>query len=251
MEPPVSVAGLADEVAAAYRREPATAEAAVERLLTQRLRALPPWERIAAVERLAGEFEGPGRGERTESGGDVKTADVSRVVTLLLGKGTPVSDLTPEEMLARLAESMNTLFDSLNQVVTVINSTLAGRRGEMETIRHVIGGELRREGGMEAVKAYLDQIQEAFLVAHRAFREAALSRVSAMLAELDPERIDAEAGKGLKFGALRKAELFDLYRDKFLSCKGWVDSGRLADELLREFEKICEKSYKKGKGVVL
>jgi hypothetical protein len=72
-----------------------------------------------------------------------------------------------------------------------------------------------------------------------------------MLAELDPERIDAEAGKGFKFGALRKADLFDLYREKFVSCKAWVDSGRFGEEFLREFEKTCEKSYKRRKGVVV
>src|SRR5512136_2787279 len=124
---PVSMAELAGEVAAAYRNEPGSAEAAIERLLAQRLRGLPAPERIGAVQRLTGEFSGSPSQPGPAGGGDAQAVDVSRLVTLLLGAGAPRSGMTTEEVLNRLAESMNTLFSSLNRVVTVINTTLAGR----------------------------------------------------------------------------------------------------------------------------
>jgi hypothetical protein len=61
--------------------------------------------------------------------------------------------------------------------------------------------------------------------------------------ELDPERIAASQGGGFKLGRMRKAESFELYTKKFDTFKDWVDSGRFMEELLREFEKNCQKLF--------
>ena len=63
------------------------------------------------------------------------------------------------------------------------------------------------------------------------------------MTELDPDRIANSAERGLKFGPLRKAELFDIYVEKFRACRAYHQSGRLLADLTREFEKNCQKAY--------
>lgn len=55
--------------------------------------------------------------------------------------------------------------------------------------------------------------------------------------------LEAERGGGLRFGPLRKAELYEIYKEKFSQFKGWFESGSFMEELLREFEKTCQRLY--------
>ena len=117
----------------------------------------------------------------------------------------------------------------------------------MMTIRGIIGSNFEKieaSGTHDSLQSYLDQIQDAFLVAHQSFQQAAQTRVRQILDELDPKRISDLSKGGYKFGPFRKAELFEVYKEEFKVCKAWFESGRFANELLREFEKTCQKSYK-------
>ena len=102
---------------------------------------------------------------------------------------------------------------------------------------------MREKPNRDSLQNYLDQIQEAFLVAHKAFQEAAQTKVGEILKELSPDHFEASEGGWLKFGPFRKAELFEIYKEKFQACKSWFESGRFMEELLREFEKTCQKLY--------
>jgi hypothetical protein len=119
-----------------------------------------------------------------------------------------------------------------------------GEKGELQTIRHIIGAHVEGQKSYDSLKSYLDQIQEAFLISHRAFQEAATMKVAQILSELDPDRIAQATDKGMKFGPLYKAELFEEYKASYRGCRTWFESSRFKQDLLREFEKICQKSYK-------
>lgn len=235
---------LANEIRTINRSDPSNSEALIERYLEQRLKGVTPAERLALLEKLARKFEGVS--PEMKPGLRLESEEFSRLFTLLLGKRISVADLPSAELSEKLAQSLNTVFDTLNQIISVIHSTLLGQRAELETIRQIIGSHIEGEAGDNSLKNYLDQIQEAFLVAHRAFKQAAHIKVSEILSELDPDNIATSTDLGLKFGPLRKAELFDIYREKFQTCKRWFESGRLDEELLREFEKVCQKLYKMG-----
>ncbi|NOZ68392.1 MAG: hypothetical protein GXP46_03925 [Deferribacteres bacterium] len=238
---------LAGEIRAVYKSDSSRAGQLIEGLLEQRLKDLPPAERLAVVDRLAGRF-----GAATAGGTlSLEQKEVSRMLSLLLGKDIPVENLPAGELLEKLSVSLNTVFDTLNQIIGVINSTLLGQKVELATIRHIIGSGLEREGTPESLQAYLDQIRDAFVVAHRAFQEAARNTIGRVLNELDPDNISAAGGGGLKFGPLRKAGSFEVYREKFQACKGWFESGRFMEDMLREFEKICQKLYKSNARGVL
>jgi hypothetical protein len=131
------------------------------------------------------------------------------------------------------------IFGTLNRLVQNINATLlgGGTPGEEEqTIRHVIGSRLEGQEPRVSLEEYLGRIDKAFFISHQAFKQAAHTLVLKMLHEVDPEKIAAEAGQGLKFGPLKKAEYFDIYESKFTTLKKWFESGRFMEDLLREFE---------------
>ncbi len=139
---------------------------------------------------------------------------------------------------------MNTIFDSLNEIITVINSTQADGESELQTIRRIISADFDGRAPSRSLQSYLDQIKEAFLAANQAFKLAARNQMSRILVELDPDRIASEgSGRGVGFGFMRKADHFDAYRIKFEQFKKWFESERFMEDLSREFERIYQKTY--------
>jgi hypothetical protein len=237
----ISLEQLTQEIRQAYESDPTQAEALVEAHLRERLRGLSVNERLARLEELAAEF---GKTSPRPFGIEGEDDEVlSRLFSLLLGREIYQADLSSTELMERLAVSLNTIFDTLNELVRVINATLLGGHTGEETIRHVIGFHLEGESQSQSLESYIGQIKKAFLTAQQASKKAAYTKVSQVLNELDPERIEATDRGGLKFGPLRKAAFFEIYEDKFRTCKKWLESGRFMDEFLREFEKNCQELY--------
>jgi len=234
MEQSLSYDRLIEEVRRIYRQHGPTAAAEIEVFLEQYLESFSAQDRIGIAEELGSRLGGGG----VSGSGDVNDDEVlSRVCSLLLGRKVSQVELSSSELLERLAESLNTIFDSLNQLIGVINTTLAsGQQGE-ETIRQVIGGHLEGADQKESLQTYLGQIREAFLVTHKAFKKAAYDQVGQILSELNPEQISSAGSGGFRFGALRKADFFETYEQKYRQVKQWFDSGRFMEALLREFEK--------------
>lgn len=238
-----SIETLAREIRAIYRVDGPRAESSIEDFLRDRLRGHPPGERMSVVRRLAREFQEPPPEDLRGIGLDQK--EFSLFCSLLLGRSVSTADLSSAEVMERLALSLNTVFDTLNKTIALIHSTLMGRKGELETIRHIIGSDIQRAEGAQSLQGYLDQVQEAFLVAHRGFQQAARVEVEKILSALNPARIAAADESVFRFGPLRKAEYFEIYKEKYRTVKDWFDSGRFTEELLREFESICGKEYGK------
>jgi predicted component of type VI protein secretion system len=150
----------------------------------------------------------------------------------------------------KLADSLNTIFNKLNQLIRNIHTTLLGKSPEFETIRHIIGAELEGASPSISLENFLDQIKEAFLSAHEAFKKAANIRFQEILNELDPDLIAAQVENGLKFRPFRKAGYFEMYRERYQKLKKWFESGRFTEALLREFEKNCQKLYLEKRGKI-
>ena len=131
-----------------------------------------------------------------------------------------------------------------------MNTSFLGKTPELETIRHVIGSELGRTSPSDCLENYLNQIKNAFLAAHDAFKHAVHIKLQEVLIEFDPEFIETHIDKGLKFGPLLKAECFEIYKQKFKKFKNYYECGRFMDELLREFERKSQKLYLEKKGEI-
>jgi hypothetical protein len=229
---------LVDEIRQIYATDHLQAEAGIETYLETRLRSFPLNKKIALLEKLTKEFNDSPANDATDA--TIEDEVLSRLFSLVLGGKVANFDISSAELLQRLAESLNTIFDKLNQLVGLINSTFHGQTSGEETIRQVIGFHLESEEQLKSLESYLGQINNAFLLTREAFKKAATKTVSTILSELDPDRIDQATESGLKFGPLRKAELFEIYENKYKICRDWFESGRFIESFLREFEKNCQ-----------
>jgi hypothetical protein len=241
MNSPVSIERLTDEVRTIYQSDPVKAERVMEAYLKETLREHSPDERITLLEELARQFEGVPAPMVQDV--FLESKEFSRLFSLLLGEKVSAPDLSSTELLDKLALSLNTIFDTLNEMIRVIDTALLGKKPELETIRHIIGSHLEGETQSKSLQNYLARIQEAFLISHKAFQEAAQAKFGEILKELGPERFESEPMGRLKIGPFRKAELFEMYKEKFQTFKKWFESGRFKEELLREFEKACQRLY--------
>ncbi len=234
---------MANEIRIIYNSDISKAEKLIETYLEQRLKEYLFSERLDFLEKLTHQFKS--YSHKTETTFNLESKEFSRLLSLLFGKRISMADLSSTEISQKLANSLNTILDTINQIIRVMNNKLLGKDAQLDkTIRGIIGSNLEEEEASDSLQSYLDQIQDAFLIAHQAFQQAAQTRVRQILDELDPNRISALTEKGLKFGPFRKAELFEVYKEKFRVCETWFETGRFKNELLREFERICQKSYK-------
>lgn len=240
MDRSISLERLAEEIRMVYRSDPAMAEREMEAYLLEALKPLSTEERILWLEALIRKFELPPEQAGSES--HPLPEEIARLLSLLFGQRIQKTDLTSPDLLEDLARALNTLFDTLNEIIRTIDTTLLGRRPELETIRHILGTQLTADAG-DSLHQYLSRIQEAFLISHKAFQDAAQVKLEEVLKELNPERFESEPVDRFKIGPFRKAECFERYKEKFFILKRWFESGRFREELLREFEKSCQRLY--------
>jgi hypothetical protein len=234
----ITIPKLADDIRQIYAADLLQADPSIETYLDSRLRSFSAEEKIIFLKKLIREFNISAAASAFNSA--LEEEVITKLSSLVLGQRVSEVDLSSEELLPRLAESLNTIFDKLNQLVGLINSTFNSQFKGNETIRQVIGVHLEGEDKLKSLESYLGQINKAFLVTQESFKAAAKKIVAVVLRELDPDKIGKSTESKLKFGPLRKAEIFEIYESKYKICRKWYESGRFMADLLREFEKNCQ-----------
>lgn len=240
MNKSVSIPKLAEDIRHIYEVDPMKAETAIESYLDSNWKTYSAEERITLLENLIGEFNGRASVPAFDS--VIEEEVLARLFSLVLGERISELDLSSPELLPRLADSLNTIFNKLNQIVGSINSTFKTKSEGDETIRRVIGEHLEGEDQLDSLESYLGQINRAFLVTQEAFKIAAKKIVAVILRELDPGMLSKSTVSGMKFGPLRKAEIFEIYENKHEICRKWFESSRFMADFLREFEKSASKN---------
>jgi hypothetical protein len=232
---------LARTLRVLYRSNPVEAPSVIEDYLQSSLGDLDPNEMIRTVSSLRDRFLPQAvRGPLEPAKPDERLAEL---IWRILGENALSTARSRSESLEALADALNSVFDHLNQLVVTIQSTLLGRSMELETIRQVIRSDIEGGGRSESIQAYLDHIKEAFLIASRAYTVAARKEIEKILHQLDPEQLSQSANQGLKFGFMRKGEVFEIYQEKFNQFRRWFQSERFSEDFAREFEKTCRKIY--------
>jgi hypothetical protein len=229
---------LLEALRSTYKADEEEAPRHVEALLQDRLAEFSFEQRLAIVKQLLSKVAPAG--EQSPTPGDTQL--VTKVFSLILGKKVTPDELSSAELLERLAQSLNTIFDALNELIGVINTTLsAGDSSGEQTIRQFISFHLEGGDQTKPLEDYLGQINKAFLTTQNAFKNAAQIKMKQVLETLDPKKISAERGQGgLKIGPLRKAEDYDILVEKIKRIQRWFESGRFMEDFLREFEKNCQ-----------
>ena len=234
MQDSETIEKLAGAIRRIYIADPANAEDQIERYLAQAFSKLPEPEKKALLEKTAAVFKGPA------ANGPALGADaLDGIFSMLLGRDVCREDLSPEDMLVRMADSLNAIFDMLNHLISVIDQTLFGESSGDETIRQFIGSHMAGHDRSGSLESYIGRINKAFLTTQEAFKQAAESKLGEVLETLAPEQINARVGGSLKFGPLRKADAFDVYEAEYRKIRAWFESGRFREQLVREFEKKC------------
>lgn len=230
---------LALEIRHIYEQDPAGARSSIEDYLNRQLQGLDLTAKKQLISLLAENFSPPPEHETlTET--YLHQEYLRRFCSLILGKTLSPEELSSTETLERLSQSLNTIFDSLNQLVHSIRITLFLENRIDETIRHVIGSSLNNEEPSVSLGQYLGEIKSAFFLSHQAFKSAAGKMIGRILQELDPEQLALTDKSGFMFGAMRKAHSFDRYGLIYENCRRWHDSGRSMEDFLKEFEKECQ-----------
>lgn len=239
---PINYEVAVHEIRQIYADDPERAGISIEHYLTDQLNELTPGEKINVIKKIAESFSTLNTNK--PSFNEIEDEIFSKVFSLILGRKITMDDLSSKERLNRLAQSLNTIFDQMNQLVEVINQHLFREYDGDKTIRRIIGTEMMKESQEKPLEAYLGQIKTAFLVAQEAFRNSMEITVGKVIHELSPENIELQSEGGFRFGPLKKAEYYEIYEKKFKQIKNWFDSDRFAEDFLREFEKSCEKKLR-------
>ncbi len=232
---------LAETIADLYHNNRAEAGELIETFLAETLEGLGPEEKSDVLSELIQAFEP--KKQIIQDTRMLENQVLTRVCCQLLGRDITKDDLEPEILLQNLSESLNTVFDALNELISVINQTLAGKQHPDETIRQVIGYHLEADDASNSLETHIGQIKTAFVTAYESFQETTHKQVRQIIQELGPETIKKEAGFGLN--PIRGSRYFEAYELKFNKFINWVESGKFMEAYLREFERNCqEMSFK-------
>ncbi|RLC20599.1 MAG: hypothetical protein DRI57_04435 [Deltaproteobacteria bacterium] len=228
----ISIHRLAHEIRDVYDSDPLQADVMIEKKLRQHFDELPSGKKLEQLMDMIRQFT-----KVNPDSENLEDIVFSRLCSLMLG--VPEEDLSSSEHSQRLAESLNTIFDKLNELVSIINMSFCNKNTD-KTIRHIINFNLKGDGHSQSLESYLEQIKKAFLITQEAFKVAIEAKLNELFSDLSPDNIGDEVG-GLIFS--RKAKSFEIYEKRFEIHKKRFESGRFMEELLAEFEKSCQKLF--------
>ncbi|WP_339137011.1 MAG: type VI secretion system-associated FHA domain protein [Candidatus Electrothrix sp. GW3-4] len=212
----------------------ADVQASLETYLLRELRYLEQGQRQEVIEQLIECFAG--QHSEVQPVAQDNDKDFLHFCSLLLGYRLENGELATEELQQQLNKALTSVFETINRLIRTVNMTLIDDGRTEETIRFLISEQLDSGSASVSLEEHLDQIRTAFVTSHRAFKRAVQVTVEKILTELDPEVLAKTADTGLKFGPLRKAEVFEQYNRTFAEFRHWFDSGRCMEDFLRSFE---------------
>ncbi|MBI9092021.1 MAG: hypothetical protein JEZ12_22640 [Desulfobacterium sp.] len=238
MDKSALVETLEHSLADLFQAQGPQAEHALEAHLREELSELGLQERTALLLALIQRFD-----TDTEPGTEAMGVDdplLAKICSLLLGRDLTQEGLTADQLLEKLADSLNTVFDALNRLISTINTTLVEDQDSDQTIRQVIGYHLGGEGDATSLEKHIGQISRAFLATQDAFKQAAQAKMEQVIKEFAPERIEQDAGVS-RLTPMRRAKCYDAYEAKYAKFRHWVESDGFMESYLREVERNCHK----------
>ncbi len=168
---------------------------------------------------------------------------LNAIIKTVTGKDAPdLGSEDVEELVERLCSSIDTVFESVNEIITAINRTspLLGEDAGALTVRQVIRERLDQtiDPGGVPLKEHLEKIKLAFKVSLESFKEAIQEKFREVIEEISPEKLAEDiGGKGMKIGPMYKASLFDAYEQKYRRLYQFMEKGHLLQEVVLVFER--------------
>lgn len=232
---------LAGELQAVLSRAPGASEEerlrAVRDAFEQKCRGMDPSEKVRCLKELRDYFSREVEVPVRQAGA------LAEIAEAMLGKGSEeLEGMSDEEILQGLKDSLDIIFETLNQIVSSLNVAVGADAGisRDKTIRMLIHERLKsgEDTGNLSIQAYLDHIKYAFGAVRDAFEEALDEKIKEIFQEIEPDTLARELGdKGLKLGPLYKASLFDFYEERFNHLRNFVHRGLFTREVMLAFER--------------
>lgn len=234
------IENLTDKLSEYQKAGPKEADYLIETCINEELKGFTTKDKNEILDSLLNKFDI----NQSKTGDALQNSNpvLDKVFSLLLGRNFEADDISSDKQLNKLAESLNTIFDSLNHLISVINSTLCGSQEKDETIRQIIGYHMEDSEQKIPLKAYIGQITQAFLITREASKNAACEKVNQILSELSPQLLEKEAGV-MKLNPMKHAKCYKAYEIKYNKFRQWFESGKFTEAYLREFEKQCQKTF--------
>jgi len=241
---PLPIGKISSELREIYHSDEIQAEKAMETYLELMLKGLSSDEKRAGMEDILAVFRPATIAPDDTPAEPDRLDDLCRFFSLLLGHDVPTDKLSSSELMQRLSDSLNTIFNSLNELVSAINNSITRDISPDKTIRQLISYHLGDEHHLQELAAYIGRIKHTFLITQEAYKMSVQTIVDNILKEFDPERIQSESPGKFGFGAIKKAQYYDVFEKKYGKYRNWVESGRFMESFLREFEKNCHNQSK-------
>ncbi len=229
---------IANEIKKIYHTPDSNPETLIEEYLEKELGGRSQDDRLSTLEKVTNQFELQSHGEGL--------AIAEQVLTRLGGlflRGNE-TELPPDELAHKLAESLNSFFDKLNTIISAIQTELFGHVSDLTVMVGSKSNPGNEEVDDNTPEEYIEQIKDAFDISHRAFHLTIKSKISQVLNDIDPDRISRSIKAGFLFGHFRKAALWNHYYGKFQIINQWYDHGRFKRDIKEGFERNCRKLLK-------
>lgn len=216
----MNVQELAAQIRDTYQTSPLLTESAVENMMLRQFESLSPNEKLDRLDELIRYFAPPPD--------DMGVQELLKLFSRLLDRPLTAADLSSEELIERIAGSLQMIFRELNEILHNIKQSAISDDREDKTIRIMIEDILQNEHYSDKLEDHLRQIKTALINSHRAYKKAARAVADKIISGFDPAAIRSAAGK---FGLFQK-----MHEKRFNDCQNWAQSDQFMVEFIRQFE---------------
>ncbi len=228
-----------EAIIAIFRASPTEAGVKIEEYLQS---VLPEDEKHAVLTNLLATFS------VSEEVGGTETLAENDLFAIFLGADKANTTLAPDIANQRLIASMQTIIQTLGELVDGLNVSMAVDSTTTKTIHEVLAASVESTTGDSELVDYLDQIKLAYASMYEGFKLTTSSQIKKLLVELSPQKLAEGTQSKLNVGPFKKAQLYDIYCEKHQNLSSYIDRSIFMETLLHKFESESQQVFLKKRG---
>ena len=234
---------LINEIMMIYASDPENSEKKIEDYLTAVLDHDVSDSGASKLDELFKHFEA--QAESKDNTTEAEKENISKLISLLLNNTVNHEEFLSDEVIQKLTDGLNSIFNHLNSLVRDIDCSLYGSELVGMTIRGRIGSLIEGEENVSIIESYLDRIKGSFFTAYDSFYGASHSIFEELLDEM--EEILTTTKKQKRFlPSMRMSKQLDSLMKRLSEYRKFLDENSdpsFKTVLYRQFEKECYKTF--------
>jgi hypothetical protein len=244
---PFDMHKLIHEIIIIYSSDPVNFEKRIEDYLMTVLDQDDLDTRISRLNELFKHFESKADSESNTAKSERE--NISKLINLLLNNAVSRDEIT-DEVIQKLTDGLNSIFNSLNSLVKDIDCSLYGSEIVGMTIRGRIGSLIEGEENASIIESYLDRINESFFIAYDSFYAASRSIFEEILDEMEEALTTAKKQKRF-LPSMTMSKQIDILIQRLSKYRNFLDENSdpsFKSVLYKRFEKECYKTFMRKGG---